>query len=138
MSDFTNLTISGTLDGAISFRQCQIKDGLIEEIALFTLKSDLDLGDRQVEIKTSVLARGADTLDWLRSKAPSAGDAVIINGGVAYPGTDGSLCCRVNTPAQVHIPEKTNGLDNGPFCSAEAFFLENGCSVNGKTKDMGT
>lgn len=135
MSDVSALSLTGVIDGEIGYRKVKNGDG-VEEIALFNLNSKMDLGDKVVAFKTVVLARGDATIKALRDAKPESGATVVISGGVAYPGANQTLSCRVDSPLQVKVIEKENSLESH-FCDAETFFRENGCRVGDDKKEGG-
>ena len=129
MGDISALSLTGVLDGEIAYRKVKTGD-ITEEIALFNLNTKMDLGDKVVEFKTVVLARGDATIKALREEKPESGATVVISGGVAYPGANGTLSCRVETPMQLKFISKDPMTHR--YCDAETFFRENGCHVDDK------
>ena len=103
--DIVCFMLTGVLDGDVVYQSCRMtKDGDTEDIAMFPVKTVIDLGDRVVEATTKVLVRSGDGLEYLRERSPERGECVVLNSATVYPNADGQLCCRVNDAKQITFP----------------------------------
>lgn len=124
MADISGLTRTGTLVGDLTFRKFDRGDGTIEDICIFTMESQIDLGGNDVvKDRTKVLATKS-ALEYLRTEAPKKGTSLLISGALSYVKEE-SLCCRITSKEQIAVLTKTanRGTERHiEYITAEEFF----------------
>ena len=136
--DVSTIVRSGTISSPVKFAVLKSKQN--ELFCYFTITSHFDSVGTTMEEKTNVAVLG-EAVEELRTKtAEELKDAhVVIASAMAYVSKSGELCCRVTAPEQLQITVTHAGEKfANAVCeetSAEDFFLQVGCSVDGKTKN---
>ena len=134
-TDVSTVTRSGTIVTPVKFAVLRDTGS---PFSYFTINSEFNCGDKQITQNTNVLVMGQSVSVLKEKKDELAGAKVVLAGVVAYVGESGEICCRVTSPEQLQIfpkPTQEEFANSADETSAEEFFLNAGCSVDGKKKN---